>query len=154
MFVGYIFEGDKSHAGQKRPLPTPDLRLRRTSAPHTGAAAERRHSGRRFSPADLASLMIARIWQGRVRRRDLAAYRDYVVRTGLADYKSTPGNRGAYLLTRADGDAGFILTLSFWDSYEAISEFAGADYTRARYYAQDERFLLDFPETVDHYEVD
>lgn len=97
--------------------------------------------------------MIARIWRGAVRAADLEAYRAYVTETGLADYKATPGNRGAYLLTRAAGEVGEVVTLSLWDSFESIARFAGSDYERARYYPEDERFLLEFPENVEHYEV-
>ena len=39
--------------------------------------------------------MIARIWRGATRREDRAAYADYVARTGLTGYRSTPGNHGA-----------------------------------------------------------
>jgi heme-degrading monooxygenase HmoA len=89
-----------------------------------------------------------------VRASDLAEYRRYIGATGLADYKATPGNCGAYMLSRSDGTTGTVITLSFWDSYESIARFAGENYERARYYPQDERFLLEFPETVEHYEVD
>lgn len=97
--------------------------------------------------------MIARVWQGRVRAADVEAYRRYITATGLADYRVTPGNRGAHLLTRIQGDVGHVITLSFWDDVESIRAFAGDDVTRARYYSQDERFLLDFPERVEHYDV-
>ena len=94
--------------------------------------------------------MIGRIWRGRVRRGMLAEYCDYVASTGLRDYRATPGNRGAYILTREREDEGEIVTLSFSESIEA---FAGKDVTLARYYPADERFLLDFPTHVDHYDV-
>lgn len=98
--------------------------------------------------------MIARIWRGRIKAQDAPAYRDYVRRTGLADYKATAGNRGAYMLTRIDGDIAHVETLSFWDSYDAIRQFAGADHLRPRYYPDDALYLLDFPEHVEHFEVD
>ena len=34
-----------------------------------------------------------------------------------------------------------------------IKAFAGSDPERARYYPEDERFLLDFEPNVEHYEV-
>jgi hypothetical protein len=34
-----------------------------------------------------------------------------------------------------------------------IEDFAGSDLERARYYPEDEEFLLDFEPTVEHYEV-
>jgi len=97
--------------------------------------------------------MIARIWQGRIRARDLDEYRSYIAATGIADYRATPGNRGAQILARVDFEVAHVITLSFWDSIESIRAFAGDDVTRARYYPQDEKFLLDFPERAEHFDV-
>jgi heme-degrading monooxygenase HmoA len=97
--------------------------------------------------------MIARVWRGRIRAADLDAYRSYIARTGLADYRGTPGNRGAYMFTRVDGDIAHVVTLSLWDTIESITGFAGDDVTLARYYPEDERYLLDFPERVEHFDV-
>ena len=36
---------------------------------------------------------------------------------------------------------------------EAIKKFAGDDYEKARYYPEDEKYLLEFEERVDHYET-
>jgi heme-degrading monooxygenase HmoA len=97
--------------------------------------------------------MIARIWRGRIRASDVTAYREYIGATGLVDYRATPGNQGAYMLTRIGGETAHVITLSLWDRLESIRAFAGDDLTRARYYPQDERFLLEFPEHVEHFDV-
>lgn len=97
--------------------------------------------------------MIARVWRGRVRPDLLEEYRRYVATQCLPDYRATPGNLGAYVFTKASVDHGDVVTLSFWDSYESIKGFAGDDITRARYYSEDPRFLLDFPERVEHFDV-
>ena len=97
--------------------------------------------------------MIARVWRGRVRSELLEEYRAYIARTGLADYRSTPGNVAAYMFTQQRDTYGEVITLSLWDRRESINAFAGDDITRARYYPEDERFLLDFPERVEHYDV-
>lgn len=97
--------------------------------------------------------MIARVWRGRVRAADLPGYCRYVTATGLADYRATPGNRGAQMLTRIDGDVAQIITLSFWDGLDSIRAFAGENAGLARYYPDDDRFLLEFPEHVEHYDV-
>ena len=97
--------------------------------------------------------MIARVWRGRVRSELIDEYRAYIARTGLADYRATPGNIAAYMFTREADGYGEVVTLSLWDRIESISAFAGDDVTRARYYPEDERFLLDFPERVEHYDV-
>jgi hypothetical protein len=97
--------------------------------------------------------MIARIWRGRVRSGLLSEYRGYIAKTGLADYQATPGNRGAYMLTRDCDGYGEVITFSLWDDLQSIVAFAGDDVTLARYYPEDQRFLLDFPERVEHYDV-
>ena len=97
--------------------------------------------------------MIARMWRGWVRPDDAPAYAEYIERTGLADYRQTPGNRGAWMFQRRDGERMEIVTLSFWDSYEAVSRFAGADISRARFYPEDEQYLIGRELCVTHYEV-
>ncbi len=57
------------------------------------------------------------------------------------------------MFTRERDGYGEVITLSLWDREESIAAFAGGDIMRARYYREDERFLLDFPERVDHYVV-
>ncbi|HTZ55679.1 MAG TPA: hypothetical protein VMB20_11505 [Candidatus Acidoferrum sp.] len=97
--------------------------------------------------------MVARIWRGRVRPGLLEEYRRYVTRVCLPDYRAIAGNLGAYVFTKENGDHGDVITLSYWDSYESIARFAGDDVDRARYYPEDPRFLVDFPERVEHFEV-
>jgi catechol 2,3-dioxygenase-like lactoylglutathione lyase family enzyme/heme-degrading monooxygenase HmoA len=96
---------------------------------------------------------IGRLWRGRVRPQLLQEYREYVTATGLRDYATTQGNRGAAMLTRqADGHAD-IITLSLWESRQAIERFAGMPIDRARYYPEDDRYLLDRPPHVEHFDV-
>jgi heme-degrading monooxygenase HmoA len=52
----------------------------------------------------------------------------------------------------ADGRAEF-LTLSFWESREAIAGFAGADIERAVFYPKDDRYLVERDTTVRHFQV-
>jgi len=98
--------------------------------------------------------MIARTWRGWVRTEDRAAYVDYIERTGMAGYRATPGNQGAWMLARdLDDGRTEIVTLSFWTSVEAIRGFAGDDIGRAVFYPEDDRFLVDREATVTHHEV-
>lgn len=97
--------------------------------------------------------MIARIWHGRVRRIDAEAYHRYLLETGLSDYAGTAGNRGVHLLRRDEGDVTHFLTLTFWDSIDAIRRFAGDNHELARYYPADDQYLLERELTVSHYEV-
>ncbi|UIJ45086.1 antibiotic biosynthesis monooxygenase [Sphingomonas cannabina] len=98
--------------------------------------------------------VILRRWSARIRTADERAYADYILATGLDDYRATPGNLGYQMLFRALGDGtSEVTTLSWWTSLAAIEAFAGADPTLARYYPEDDRFLLDRPERVEHHRV-
>lgn len=97
--------------------------------------------------------MIVRIWHGAT---PVAKSDEYLKRTrerALPDYKSTPGNRGAYVLRRVEGDRAHFCTLTFWDSLEAIERFAGRPAETAKYYEFDKDFLLEFEPTATHYEA-
>jgi heme-degrading monooxygenase HmoA len=98
--------------------------------------------------------MIARMWRGWVRTPDRDAYVEYIERTGMAEYRSTPGNRGAWMLARdLDDGRTEIVTLSLWVSGDAIRGFAGDDIARAVFYPEDERYLVDRETTVTHFDV-
>jgi heme-degrading monooxygenase HmoA len=97
--------------------------------------------------------MIARIWHGRTVAEKAEQYYEYLNETGVADYREIEGNRGVYVLRRIeDGEAHFLI-VSFWESKEAIMKFAGAEIEKARYYPEDEAYLLELEPTVAHYEV-
>ena len=97
--------------------------------------------------------MIARMWRGATRRADAAAYARYVADTGMIAYRATPGNRGAHLLQRDVGELTEIVTLSFWDSLDAIKGFAGEDIERAVFYPEDDRYLVERDLRVTHFRV-
>jgi len=97
--------------------------------------------------------VIARTWTGAVLRADADAYADYIRETGFAEYGRTAGNRGAWMLRRDDGDRTEFVTLSMWDSVDAIKAFAGEDIEAAVLYPEDERYLIDGESRVTHYEV-
>jgi heme-degrading monooxygenase HmoA len=97
--------------------------------------------------------VIARFWTGAVRRADADAYADYIRETGFAEYAQTAGNRGAWMLRREDGDRTEFLTLSLWDSVDAVKAFAGDDIEAAVLYPEDERYLIDGESSITHYEV-
>lgn len=97
--------------------------------------------------------MIARIWRGWTRPGDAHAYAEYVRGTGIAAYESTPGNLGAYLLSRTDGDRTEFLTISLWETREAIATFAGDPIDQAVFYPEDDRYLVDRETVVRHFDV-
>ena len=98
--------------------------------------------------------MIARIWKGAVRSEDGDAYADYMRKTGIAEYASTPGNRGTWMLRRDRGEKTEFLMFTLWDSLDAVKAFAGADYENAVFYSEDDRYLVERDPTTTHYVVD
>jgi len=98
--------------------------------------------------------LILRKWTGVIRTADEAGYQAYIVATGLSDYAQTPGNCGFQMLFRALGDGrSEVTTLSWWRSLEAIEAFAGEDLTLARYYPDDDLYLLERHKHVEHHRV-
>lgn len=97
--------------------------------------------------------MIARSWHGRVPTAKARAYDEYLKQTGLADYQATAGNRGVLVLRRTEGDETHFLITTLWDSVDSIKRFAGDDYERARYYPEDDAYLLEREPFATHYDV-
>jgi heme-degrading monooxygenase HmoA len=97
--------------------------------------------------------MIARTWRGATRAEDAETYVEYLEKTGFHEYRATPGNRGVLGLRRVVGDRAEFLLVTLWESEEAIRKFAGEDIERAVFYSEDDRFLVERDEHVDHFEV-
>ncbi len=97
--------------------------------------------------------MTSRTWHGRTKTTDANYYREYVTATGIRDLTSTPGNLGAQIWQQAEGDITHIWVISWWQDMEKIKAFAGEDPSRARYYEEDRRYLLELEPFVQHYEV-
>jgi heme-degrading monooxygenase HmoA len=94
------------------------------------------------------------MWRGWVATDRAAEYVEYINRTGIAEYRRTPGNLDAQMWTRDLGDGRTeVVTLSWWESLESIKGFAGEDISRAVFYPEDEGYLIDKDSTVTHYTV-
>lgn len=94
--------------------------------------------------------LIARTWHGRVRAEQADAYYQYLLETGLRDYRSTPGNRGLLVLRHVQENVAHFTLITLWESMDAIRRFAGEDVSRARYYPEDDDFLLEKEPGVTH----
>jgi len=105
---------------------------------HAATSPEMRASAEHRANAQYFASDRARAAQLRDSRR-----RASVRWTGLSDYASTPGNQDVLVFRRMEHDATeFVLTTS-WDSLDAIRASAGEDYIRARYYPEDDHYLLE-----------
>jgi heme-degrading monooxygenase HmoA len=73
--------------------------------------------------------MVTRIWHGVTPAAKSDEYLNLMRTVAIPDYRSTPGNKGAYALRRLEGDTAHFLVITFWESEEAIRAFAGDDIT-------------------------
>lgn len=98
-------------------------------------------------------MSIARTWSGATRAADADEYLEYLRRTGLRDYASTPGNQGIVCLRRLEGSRAHFTILTLWKDHRAIEGFAGSDGGRAVFYPEDDTFLVQRDEMAGHHEV-
>jgi heme-degrading monooxygenase HmoA len=97
--------------------------------------------------------MITRIWHGRTSRHKADAYAAFLATRAIPDYRSVPGNISAHVLRRDETEVTHFLTVTFWESEDAIRGFAGDELLTARYYDEDRDFLLEFEPQVQHFQV-
>lgn len=96
---------------------------------------------------------IARVWHGRTQAGAADDYWTFLHKRAVPDYRSVPGCLEVRLYRRPEGDVCHFLAVTLWKSHDAIRAFAGENYSRAKYYSEDESYLLEFEESVSHYEV-
>lgn len=97
--------------------------------------------------------MIARTWHGRVPAEKADAYQNYLLETGIPDYRETPGNLGVLVQRRIEGDIAHFTLTTLWESLDAIKRFAGERFELARYYPEDDDYLLERETYVVHGDV-
>ena len=93
------------------------------------------------------------MWHGRTLRAKADAYASFLVQRAIPDYRSVKGNIDVAILRRDEGEVTHFLTVTHWQSEEAIRAFAGDDLLKAKYYPKDEDFLLEFEPAVQHFVV-
>ena len=100
--------------------------------------------------------MMARRWRGKVRAADHDAYLRYVEQTGVAALRATPGNEVVVIYRHLDRDAATseIEVVSLWRDRSSIVAFAGDDISVARFFPEDDSYLIDRELTVRHDDVD
>jgi heme-degrading monooxygenase HmoA len=89
---------------------------------------------------------IARIWRGRTRRDRADEYEAYNYEAGI---KPLIGKALGVQTLREDraGETEFM-TISYWESVEAMSEFTGGEPTRIHHLPRDKEFLIELPREV------
>lgn len=89
---------------------------------------------------------VARIWRGRTRRERADAYEAYNYEVGI---RPLVEKALAVQTFREDrGDETEFVTISYWESVEAMGRFAGTDPTAIHHLDRDAEFLIELPKAV------
>jgi antibiotic biosynthesis monooxygenase (ABM) superfamily enzyme len=99
--------------------------------------------------------LICRIWHGWTKPQNADAY-DSLLRGEIfraIGARKLPGYLGIDLLRREAADAVEFITIMWFESLDAVREFAGEDYERAVVPPAARTLLLRFDDRSAHYEV-
>jgi heme-degrading monooxygenase HmoA len=97
--------------------------------------------------------MISRIWHGWTTREKADAYEELLRSEVLPGIHRVKGFKGAHLLRRNGKEEVEFVTLTLFDSLEAVREFAGDDYEVAVVSPEARKLLSRFDERSTHYET-
>jgi antibiotic biosynthesis monooxygenase (ABM) superfamily enzyme len=97
--------------------------------------------------------VIARIWHGWTTPENADAYEDFLRTKMFPSIHRVPGFLGADLLRRDGGDEIAFITITRFESLDAVQAFAGEDYEQAVIEPEARALLARFDERATHYEV-
>jgi antibiotic biosynthesis monooxygenase (ABM) superfamily enzyme len=97
--------------------------------------------------------VIARLWHGWTAPENADAYEDFLRKKMFPSIHRVPGYLGADLLRRADGEEIAFVTITRFESLDAVRAFAGDAYEQAVVEPEARRLLSRFDQRSEHYEV-
>lgn len=97
--------------------------------------------------------MICRYWRGWATAENAGAYEQLLRTKVLPGIYRVKGYRGAYVMRREVAGTVEVAVLTLWDSFDAVKEFAGADYQTAVVPDEARKLLTNYDRVSVHYEV-
>ena len=97
--------------------------------------------------------MIARIWHGWTAPENADAYEEFLRTKMFPSIQRVPGYLGADLLRRDDGQEIAFVTITRFESLDAVRAFAGENYERAVVEPEARALLSRFDDRSEHYEI-
>jgi heme-degrading monooxygenase HmoA len=97
--------------------------------------------------------VISRFWRGWTTSNNADAYEELLRTEILPGIHRIDGYKGAYLLRRDVEDGVEFVTLTFWESMDAVRAFAGEDYEVAVVPPEARALLSRFDQMSAHYET-
>jgi heme-degrading monooxygenase HmoA len=97
--------------------------------------------------------VIARLWHGWTTPQNADAYEHFLRTKMFPSIHRVPGYLGADLLRRTDGEEIAFVTITRFESLDAVRAFAGEDYEQAVVEPEARPLLSRFEQRSEHYEV-
>src|SRR3954468_21659324 len=98
------------------------------------------------SSDNLLRPVIARIWRGRTTAARADEYADYLYEHGIKPLAEK--SLGVQMLREDRATDTEFVTISYWESVEAMARFAGTDPRRIHHLERDAEFLIELPSGV------
>ena len=76
-----------------------------------------------------------------------------MIKRAAPDYGSVAGLENLFFTRRNEGDVSHFLLVTVWDSIESVKKFAGENPEVAKYYPEDDGYLLEKEEHSQNYQV-
>ena len=99
-----------------------------------------------MTAATSSTATIARIWRGRTPRHRADEYEAYYHRAGVQPLLGKA--LGIQSLREDREHETEFMTISYWESLEAMSRFTGGDPTKVHHLPRDAEFLIELPQCV------
>jgi heme-degrading monooxygenase HmoA len=98
-------------------------------------------------------MTIMRLWHGEVEIEKADEYENFMIERAAPDYGSVDGLQKLYFQRKNEEKNVHFLLVTLWDSIESVKKFAGDNPEIAKYYPEDDDYLLRKEKHVSIYEV-
>ncbi len=98
-------------------------------------------------------MAIMRLWHGKVAIENADEYEKFMIEKAAPDYGSVDGLLKLYFQRRNEEAVAHFLLVTIWDSLASIKKFAGDEAELAKYYPEDDGFLLEKGKYTSMYDI-
>lgn len=98
-------------------------------------------------------MAIMRLWHGEVAIEKADEYEKFMIERAAPDYGSVEGLIKLYFQRKNEEKKAHFLLVTLWDSLDSVKKFTGSNPEIAKYYPEDDYFLLEKEKHVSMYEV-
>jgi heme-degrading monooxygenase HmoA len=98
-------------------------------------------------------MTIMRLWHGEVAIEKADEYEKFMIDRAAPDYGSVEGLIKLYFQRKDEEKKAHFLLVTLWDSINSVKKFTGDNPELAKYYPEDDDFLLEKEKYVSMYKV-